>query len=126
MSHFTRIKTKMVDRESLIKALQDLGFEPIIQDQKISGFANQKVDVEIKISKRFSNDIGFKKVGDSYEIITDWWGVHGIKREVFIPQLVQRYAYHATKSKLEEQGFTLISEETEEKGKIRLVLRRTA
>jgi hypothetical protein len=36
---------------------------------------------------------------------------------------MQQYAYQATRAKLEEQGFTLV-QQTNEKGKIQMVLRR--
>ena len=38
----------------------------------------------------------------------------------------QRYAYHATRAKLEAQGFDLVEETQEEGGRIHLRLRRMA
>ncbi len=58
-------------------------------------------------------------------MVADWWGINDIKQEQFLQQISQRYAYHAAKAKLEEQGFSLVSEETQEGERIHLVLRRT-
>ncbi len=124
MSHFSRIKTQIVEKAFLLKALEDLGFEIEEGELEVKGFGKQKMAVEIIASQRFSYPIGFRKNKDSYEIIADWYGVRGAKRQEFRNQLMQRYAYHAARSKLEAQGFTLVSEEVEEKGQIRLVLRR--
>ena len=49
-----------------------------------------------------------------------------MSRAQFLQQVSQRYAYHAARAKLEEQGFTLASEEVREDGRIHLVLRRMA
>lgn len=125
MSHFSRLKTQFVDKKYLLQALQDLGYNYEEGDLKIRGFGGNQTKVEIKIPRPLSYDIGFHKVGDSYEIVADWFGVRGIKQKEFASQVMQRYAYHATRAKLEEQGFTLVQEETQ-KGEVRMVLRRMA
>lgn len=125
MSHFSRIKTKLVEKEYLIQALKDLKYEVEEGDLELKGFAGERTRVELRIPLRLSGDIGFRKGEDGYEIIADWWGVRGIKREEFSRALNQRYAYHAARAKLEAQGFSLV-EEQEEKNQIRLVLRRMA
>jgi hypothetical protein len=126
MSHFSKIKTQFVEKEFLLKALKDLGYEYEEGEQTINGFGGNKAKVDILIRLRLSYDIGFRKNGDSYEIIADWWGVHGVKQKEFTEKLLQRYAYHATCAKLEAQGFSIVNEETSEKGKIHMVLRRLA
>jgi hypothetical protein len=125
MSHISRIKTKIVERELLLKALADLGYPVEEGELKVNGFNVAGMPVEIKIPLRFSYPIGFQRSGETYEIVADWWGVRGIKQQEFVNQVMQRYAYHATRARLEEQGFDLI-EEIQEKGEIRLVLRRMA
>ncbi len=124
MSHISRIKTKIVEKEHLLKALDDLGYTYQEGDLEVKGMGT-KQKVEILIPLKISYDIGFRKSEGSYEIIADWYGVRGVKSKEFTEKLTQRYAYHAAKQKLEEQGFTLI-EETQDKGKIHLVLRRAA
>lgn len=123
MSHISRIKTKIVEKEFLLRALSDLGYPVEEGELALKGFSAFTTTVEIKIPLRFSNPIGFRRNGDAYEIVADWWGVRGVKRDQFVNQVTQRYAYHAARARLEEQGFDLI-EEVQEKGEIRLVLRR--
>ena len=126
MSHISRIKTQMVEKEFLLIAIKELGYKYEEGNLEIGGFGAAKAQVEIKIPLRLSGDIGFRHTPTGYEVVADWWGVRGIKREAFTNALMQRYAYHATRAKLEAQGFTLVEEESTETGQIRLVLRRTA
>ncbi|HZY87112.1 MAG TPA: DUF1257 domain-containing protein [Gemmataceae bacterium] len=125
MSHFSRIKTRMVERQHLLAALRDLGHTPEEGDVKARGFGIGKAKVEIKVPTKSGYDIGFRHTEQGYEVVADWWGVKGTQQKDFLQKLQQRYAYHAARAKLEEQGFTLVSEE-QEGGRIRLVLRRMA
>ena len=126
MSHFSRIQTKIIDKEFALKAIKDLGFTYEEGEQVVSGFGGQKTPVDIRIKLPLSYDIGLRKKGNSYEIIADWFGVRGINREDFTHRLSQRYAYHAAREKLEAQGFNMVEEKVEETGQIRIVLRRMA
>ena len=123
MSHISRIKTKMEVKEYLLQAITDLGYQYEEGDLNLSG-VGEKTHVDIKNHMRLSYNIGLRDTPNGYEIIADWWGVRGVKRQELSDKLMQRYAYHATKGKLEEQGFTLVSEENQKDGQIRLVLRR--
>jgi hypothetical protein len=123
MSHISRIKTQMIEKEFLMKAIEDLGYAWQEGDFNLTG-VSESTRVEIKIPIRFSNDIGFRKTNQGYEIVADWWGVRKVKQKEFTEKLYQRYAYHATCARLAEQGFALVNEETNPGGEIRLVLRR--
>ncbi len=122
MSHFTKIRTQMMEREYLIQAIEDLGYA-CEEDATIRGFGCQRQQVDIKVKTR-GYDVGFRRVGASYEIVADWWGVRGTNRKKFVQQVTQRYAYHAARAKLEERGFTLANEDVQQDGQIHLVLRR--
>ena len=127
MSHFTRLKTQMVEREFIVKGLKDMGYTSEVGDLKIRGFAGNRARVEIKVpTSNRGYDIGFVKKGDAYEVVADWYGIRNIDRKRFVEQLTQRYSYHAARTKLEEQGFSLVEEEVEEGQRIHLVLRRMA
>ncbi len=123
MSHISRIKTRMEVKEYLLKAIEDLGYKYEEGDLTLNGFTD-RVHVDVKIPMRLSFDIGFRSTLNGFEIIADWWGVRGINRKEFTDKLMQRYAYHAAKAKLEEQGFSLVSEENQADGQIHLLLRR--
>lgn len=124
MSHISKIKTQIVDKKYLLEALKDLGYHPEEGDLEIRGFGGNKENVSIRIHRFLSYDIGFclNKEG-CFDIIADWYGIHGIRQKQFTDQLTQRYALLVTKSKLKEQGFEII-EEVKENNQIRLVLRR--
>ena len=125
MSHFTKIKTRLIKKELLIKALLELGYN--VNDGKvyIRGYNSQETEVDVMISTGNKGyDIGFKKEGDSYNLIADWYGIKDIQPETFLKQVQQKYAYHAVRERMEEQGFELIEEENEEDNTIHLTLRR--
>jgi Protein of unknown function (DUF1257) len=127
MSHFTRIKTKMVVKEFISQALDDMGYSWEEGNLQMRGFLGESTRVEIKVrtpSKGY--EIGLRKNGDSYEIVADWYGVRGVRKDEFQQQLTQRYAYHAARARLQEQGFDLVSEATEQDGRLHLVLRRVS
>ena len=126
MSHFTTIKTKIVEREYLKQALSELGHSYQEGNVNIRGYQGIQTPVAIKIpTKNTGYDIGFRQSNNAYEIVADCWGIKDIKQQEFLQQVSQRYAYHAAKAKLEEQGFSLVSEEAQEGERIHLVLRRT-
>lgn len=133
MSHFTTLKTTLVEKQFLVQALRDLGFKQVEVHEKAQHLHGYQGDVrpqtaEVIIRRRFigpvSNDIGFKrrKDGTFDAIISDYDRAKYDRR--WLNRLTQRYAYHAARAKLEEQGFTLVNEETREDGRIHLVLRR--
>lgn len=127
MSHFTSIKTKMKDKPLVLKSLQDLGLSYEEGDNlTVRGFAGQRMLVDIKINLQFSYDIGLRQHENGYELVADWFGVRGVNQEDLTQKLNQRYAYHATRTQMEAQGFDLVEEKVEETGQIRLVLRRMA
>ena len=125
MSHFTSIKTKMVIREYIRQAVERAGYTCEEGDVEIRGYNGQSTRVELRIhTGNQGYDIGFRRSGNVYEMIADWWGIHDIDRKQFLQKITQQYAYHATKAKLEEQGFNLVSEESRANGQIHLKLRR--
>lgn len=126
MSHFSRIKTRIVNKEHLIKALRDLGHDPKEGKVRIRGFGGQQTDVEVMIPTRNPGyDLGFGKKGETYELVADWYGIRDLQPETFLNQVQQRYAYHAVMDRMTEQGFEIAEEENYEDNTIRLVVRRT-
>ncbi len=125
MSHFSSIKTKIVEKEYLLQALDDLGY--VYQDSpgKIKGWGRESRKVDIRVKSGLRYRIGFQSTADGYTITADWMTIKE-KKQAFADKVMQRYAYHATKATLAKQGFDLVSESVNEEGKIHLVLRRTA
>ena len=101
----TRIKTKIVEKEFLLKAIEDLGYQYEEGDITISGFGANKTKADIKVKLRLSNDIGFRQTPQGYEIVADWWGVRGVNQKDFTARILQRYAYHTTRARLNRRAF---------------------
>ena len=126
MSHFSRIQTRLVERDFLLQALHDLGYEPQSGELSVRGFGGRQSPVEIRIaSPNPGYDIGFTREAQGYTLVADWYGLPGFDRDAFQKQVSSRYAYHAARARLEAQGFTLVSE-TQEGGEVHLVLRRVS
>jgi len=126
MSHFSRIRTQMVSREFLLGALEDLGYEYACGKLEVRGFGGNRTEVEIRVrTKSPSYDIGFRRVGDRYEVVADWWGINDTTEKEFVERVVQRYVYRAARATLErEQGFSVVEEKVDDVGRIHLLLRR--
>lgn len=133
MSHFTVIKTEITDTESLANALGDIGFrttEMYQVPQHLNGYLGdqRKQVAHIIIRPKYvgsaSNDIGFLRGDDGTytAIISEYDRVK--HNQQWLDKLAQCYAYHVTISKLNEQGFVLITDERQKDGQIHLVLRR--
>lgn len=125
MSHFTRIKTKIVEKEFLLNALKDLGYPYEEGGNEVKGYGGRRTPADIRVKTANPGyDIGFYKNGDTYEIVADWFGLRGLNQQKFVEQLTQRYAYHTTRARLEEQGFALVEEQNQQDRRIHLLVRR--
>lgn len=125
MSHFTRIKTRLVKEEHLLKALSDMNFEVRQGKVCIRGFGGQQTGVEVMVPTRNPGyDIGFRKAGDAYELVADWYDIKDIKPEPLLEKLQQRYAYHAVTERMAQQGFEVVEEENQQDRTIHLTERR--
>lgn len=125
MSHFTHVETKMTDKDFLKAALEDLGLRIREGDLEIRSHVGERtrVEMQVKVGGRL---VGFKKVGDAYQMVGDAFALSALNRDGFMRRLTQRYAYHAAKARLAEQGFDLVAEEVAEDGEIHLLLRRVS
>ena len=126
MSHFTTIRTQLVEASYLEKALVDLGHTVQRGSVTVNGFMGNKTEADLKIGTASKNyDIGFRRNGPYYELVADWWGIKGIEQGAFVKKLTQRYAYHAAQEALIAEGFSLVEEEQQQDGTLHLVLRRS-
>ncbi len=125
MSHFTTLQTRLTAREDLLAALRDLGYAPEVGALRIRGYAGQTTPVEIAVkTDQPGYDLGFRRAGDSYELVADWYGLPDLDAESLLRQVTQRYACRAALRTLGEQGFSLASETVADDGGVHLVLRR--
>ena len=125
MSHFTKIKTKLYNIETLKKSLSDLNIDWTVQTTNVRGYQNTTHEAELVIQQDNKHDIGFKWNGKEYELVTDlmFWS-QDISVDRFLNRVNQRYAYNSIIGVSEKEGFTFAQTETAEDGSIKLVLRR--
>lgn len=122
MSHFSKIKTHLTEQTYLLQALDDLKLSYKTGDNlNVYGHQGEQ-PVDIRIETDNQHGIGFHQQDGIYLCIADFWGT-GWTQERFLGDIQQRYAYHAAKSKLEAQGFSLV-EEQQEGQRLHLRLRR--
>jgi hypothetical protein len=125
MSHFTKIKTQLVKKDCIVNALKDLGHQVTEGRVNIRGWNGQQTEVEIKVPTRNAGyDLGFRKEGQTYDLVADWYGIEDIQAEPFLAQVQQRYAYHVVVGRMTEQGFEIAQEEQEADNTIHLTVRR--
>jgi hypothetical protein len=125
MSHFTKIKTKLYNLETLKKSLSDLNFEWTTGNEEIRGYQGQKHSAELVLKQENKHDIGFKWNGNEYELVTDlmFWA-QSTSVDKFLNQINQRYAYNSILQVSEKEGFHFTESESNQDGSVRLVLRR--
>lgn len=133
MSHFTTLQTQFTDIDGLTKALADMGFTTVeVHEvaQHLYGYRGDRRSqtAEVIIRREHigpaSNDIGFKRQEDgSFEAIISEYD-RAKYSEAWLKKLLQRYAYHVACANLNKQGFQLTMEEKDDKGRIRMVMRR--
>ena len=125
MSHFTKIKTKLYNLETLKKSLSDLNINWTVHTTNVRGYQNTTHAAELVIQQDNKHDIGFKWTGTEYELVTDlmFWS-QDISVDKFLNRINQRYAYNSIIGVSEKEGFNFTQTETAQDGSIRLVLRR--
>ena len=125
MSHFSKIKTKLYDRNILKKSLSDLKLEWTEQNQQIVGYQKQTHDAEIIVKQSNNYDIGFKWNGVEYELVTDlmfWAQPYSVDK--FLNQINQRYAYNSIVQVSERENFNFTQSENSQDGSIRVLSTR--
>mgnify|MGYP005678953673 CR=1 FL=1 len=125
MSHFTSIKTKLYNRETIETSLSDLNINWEANANVVRGYKNKKESADIVIRQNNNHDIGFKWNGKEYELVTDlmfWNQEYSINK--FLNQVNQRYAFNLITKVSEEQSFQYVETENQQDGSIRLLLRK--
>ncbi|MBD2491404.1 DUF1257 domain-containing protein [Aulosira sp. FACHB-615] len=110
MSHFSTVKTKLINRECLVQALEDLNLKAQVHEipQPLKGYYgdSQGKRAEIIVPGSSFNaraDMGFKFNGSEYEMIQDEYEV--IRRlggKFYATQLMPAYGRRMVMAKAEE------------------------
>ena len=122
MSHFTRVRTKLHNIETVQRALEDLGYDVQVGGQ-VRGFADRaRADLVVRVEGKY--DVGFtQSKGGQVDMVADLWSLK-IDKNTFLQEITQRYAYLTVMEQAEAQGFRVMSEENQQDGSIRLVMQR--
>jgi len=122
MSHFTTIKVQIKDGSVLAESLRELGHE-VLHNVEVRGYQGNKTTAEYVIRQSNGYDLGFRRSGDNYELVADFWGA-GIDETAFVNAVNQKYAHRMLMQSVVEQGFDVEEEETLEDGTVRVVVGR--
>jgi hypothetical protein len=122
MSHFTTIRVQIKDGSVLAESLGELGYE-VLQNVEVRGYEGNKTTAEYVIRQSNGYDLGFRRSGDNYELVADFWGAR-IDETAFVNAVNQKYAHKMLMQSVVEQGFDVEEEETLEDGTVRVVVGR--
>ena len=122
MSHFTTIKVQIKNSEILYQVLQELGYQ-VECNTTVRGYRGDTTQAEYVIRQNNGYDLGFRRSGENYEIIADFWGTNINQRE-FVNSITQKYAHKTLMATVQEQGFNVEDEEVLEDGTVRVVVGR--
>ncbi|HEY9879606.1 MAG TPA: DUF1257 domain-containing protein [Leptolyngbyaceae cyanobacterium] len=127
MSHFSQIKTKIRNLESLQAALTDLGTEWKVGPSQVRGYQGQTQVAEVLIEQDNGYDIGFRRNPETsdYELVADlqYWK-QPLTVDGFLNQVTQRYAFHTVINESSKKGFQVAEQQLNSDGSIRLVVQR--
>ena len=124
MSHITVMKIAFADRDLLIQALADLGYEADEREGLCITDGSKSVKVDFLVKIPYTESIGFRKGKNGWQLTADWFRVN-LDRKQFENRLKQQYAYLSVKQSLEKQGYLITEETKDEQQRVHIVLRRT-
>ena len=112
MSHFTNIKTKIKDKDFLIKALNTLGYavqeNVVLEVDGDHALDHPTVEAEVGVT----NDVGFKKNEEGiFELVAEldtWEEPFPIER--FLQKVTQAYAKCIVVDTVQSQGYEVVTE----------------
>ena len=115
MSHFTEVKTKIKNKETLKKALLQMGHQVVegVEEERVEvrGYFGETQVADFKILTTSNYDIGFRLNNEgNYEVVGDWEllpKVSGIQQEAFTKRLKREYARESILSISEKMGYSV-------------------
>jgi hypothetical protein len=129
VSHFSRVRTTLRDREVLTASLEELGYE-VTEGGTIRSRDGVR-EIDLSISTKNGNGIGFVKDGDGcYNLVADWWGMGRKDRQILdrmagtLARVQRTYAERMIREQTEKEGFSLVERREDEDGSIRIMVRR--
>jgi hypothetical protein len=123
MSHFTAVKTKFTDKDTLIRALRNMGFIPEIHEEGTNlnnrwGTTDVAHIVIPRSQLGCGADLGFQKTEEGYAITADEYEMRKSQYQNFKQELGTEYAVITAQAK----GYKVISRERGSNGKTQIKL----
>ncbi len=105
MSHFSTLRTKITDAQTLQQSLRDLGFS-VQQNADVRGYNGQRVRADLVAVLEGDYDLGWSKNPDgSFDLIADLWGVaKKYNQTELINSINQKYAVNKTLAEVKRPG----------------------
>jgi hypothetical protein len=122
MSHFTTIKVQIKQGEVLLQVLKELGYQ-VEQNTQVRGYMGDKTNAEYVIKQSNGYDLGFRKNGEGYELVADFWGAE-INQQEFVNHISQKYAHKTLMKTIQTEGFNVEEEEVLADGTVRVLVGR--
>jgi len=120
MSHFTRIRIELKEKEQIKKALQELGYK-IKENAVLTGYGNRKTKAEI-LAEKPGVTFGLNCQNGAYELTADWY-LNQEKEHTVISELKQQYAFVCVKEQVEKMyGYRIENIAKDENGNIRILV----
>lgn len=127
MSHFTRVKTQVRDRDLLCESLRRLHHR--FQEGEripIRGYMGNTEYGQVVVDTGSAYDIGYQLQPDqTWSCCADWWGVHkdtALREQSFLREVSRTYAHLSVLHQIQEQGLILEEERVLPSGEIELVV----
>ena len=126
MSHFTKIKTKLTDINTLERSLKRSLQWETKRNSIVRGYQDNTINAElVSINPHSSYDVGFIKNDNAYELVTDFYGLKNYyTQENLLRLITQNYSLSVIEDEAMENNFIIGVPEYEKDGSIRLVLSR--
>jgi hypothetical protein len=120
MSHFTTIKVQIKQGEVLLQVLKELGYQ-VEHNTQVRGYMGDKTNAEYVIKQSNGYDLGFRKNGEGYELVADFWGAE-INQQEFVNNISQKYAHKTLMETIQTEGFNVEEEEVLADGTVRVIV----
>lgn len=131
-SHFSSIETQLFNKETLLKALNDIGVKSKAaktegQQIEARGYKGETIMADIVIPQQNNYDIAFRNNGEIYELVTDleFWQ-QPMPVDAFMERVNQRYAVNSLIDSSAADGFNVDNVATAVDGTVTLKMSRYA
>ncbi len=122
MSHFTTVKVQIKNGDRLHQVLSELGYK-VECDRPVRGYQGNTTQADYVIRQSTGYDLGFRRSGETYELIADFWGAK-INQQDFLNSISQKYAHKTLMETAQAQGFNVEEEDVLSDGTVRVVVGR--